>query len=393
MTNYNAWDAKASRLAKEAEEEDARQKAENDKALGLEGGPKGPPTANAEKQLDELNEHSGERKDFIDWHKRTLNEVTFTHTPPQEQDVEIDASEVERRSVRFVGSEGVRYVVPHTASVMRVTVDTCRHVTIHVDCPLLTTSIELIRCDAVTVVLREPLGTVQADECTGDVRLQYAEYDHIGGIYHQNCPGLAIGWGGGDVEFFTVGVLGDFQLSTRRLAGSTSELATLPVQRGEGDFPVDLRGQASAGAQQPEPEEAPAAEELKRQAQAKAQENREKGNDMFRANDFMQATSQYTVALELDPTLDAVWANRSQCWLKVGNPEKALEDAVRCTEVNPLNPKGWFRKGMSLHAMERYQEAIPALLEAEKLEPNNRQVSDAIKMAQLKARSQAAAAS
>lgn len=391
MTNYNAWDAKATRLAKEAEEEDARQKAENDKALGLEEGPKGPPTANAEKQLDELNEHSGERKGFIDWHKRTLNEVSFTHTPPQEQDVELVASEVERRSVRFVGSEGVRYVVPHTASVMRVIVDACRHVTIHVDCPLLTTSIELIRCDAVTVVLREPLGTVQADECLGDTRVQYAEYDHIGGIYHQNCPGLSVGWGGGDVEFFTVGVRGDFQLSTRRLAGSTSELATLPVQRGEGDFPVDLQGLASAGAQQPEPEQAPEAEEEKRQAQAKAQENREKGNDMFRANDFMQAASQYTVALELDPTLDAVWANRSQCWLKVGNHEKALEDAVRCTEVNPLNPKGWFRKGMSLHAMQRHQEAIPALLEAERLEPSNRQVSDAIKMAQLKARSQAAA--
>merc|ERR1712187_465045 len=101
---------------------------------------------------------------------------------------------------------------------------------------------------------------------------------------------------------------------------------------------------------------------------------------------------EYSMALELDPTIDTVWANRSQCWLKLGNHEKALEDAIKCTEVDPSNAKGWFRKGMSLHAMKRYPEAIPALLEAEKIEPNNKQMPEAIKMAQMMARKQAAGA-
>ena len=45
-----------------------------------------------------------------------------------------------------------------------------------------------------------------------------------------------------------------------------------------------------------------------------------------------------------------------------------------------------------MHAMKRYPEAIPALVEAEKLEPNNKQIPEAIKMAQLMARKQAAGA-
>lgn len=387
MTNYSAWDAKAAQLTKEAEEDDARQKAENDKALGLEGGPKGAPTEKAEKELEELKEHSEERKDFIDWQKKTQNEVQFTHTP-QEQLVELNKTEVDGRTVRFVGSENVTYVLPQGASVTKLLIDKCRCVTIHVNCSLPTSTIELYRCDELVLVLTEPLGTVQADECIGQVRIQYAEYDHIGNIYHQNCPGLAVGWGGGDVEFFVVGAKGDFQLSTKRLAGSTSELATAPVRRGEGEFPVDLGGPvqlASSEVQQPEPECAPEVEERRKLAQQK----REKGNEMFRANDFMQASMEYSMALELDPTIDTVWANRSQCWLKLGNHEKALDDAVRCTEVNPTNSKGWFRKGMSLHSMKRYNEAIPVLLEAEKLEPTNKQIVDAIKMAQLMSRNQA----
>jgi len=139
---------------------------------------------------------------------------------------------------------------------------------------------------------------------------------------------------------------------------------------------------------QPEPE----VESSQKERQELAAQRRQMGNDMFRANDFMHATVHYTEALHLDPTMGAVWANRAQCWLKLGNREKALADSRQCTEVDPANPKGWFRKGMSFHAMQHHAEAIPALLEAERLEPHNKQVADAIKMAQHMARKSAAGA-
>merc|ERR1712054_713838 len=151
------------------------------------------------------------------------------------------------------------------------------------------------------------------------------------------------------------------------------------------DLPGDNKINSGYPREQPEPEAAPLAEEIKLKAEAK----RQSGNEMFRANDFMQAAMEYTAALELNPSVAALYAYRSQCWLKLGNHEKALEDAMKCIEIEPTNAKGWFRKGVSYHAMSKYTDAIPALLEAEKLEPNNKQVSDAIRMAQLMARKQA----
>jgi len=164
---------------------------------------------------------------------------------------------------------------------------------------------------------------------------------------------------------------------------------TAPVLRGEKEFPVQLgKPDISGQAMPPEilPTEAPELPEEDRKVLS--EEKRQQGNEMFRANDFMQAAMQYTEALQLDPTASAIWANRSVCWLKLGDHVKALDDATKCTEVDPANAKGWFRRGMALHAQERYPEAIPALVEAEKLEPSNGQVHDAIKMAQLMARKQ-----
>lgn len=180
-------------------------------------------------------------------------------------------------------------------------------------------------------------------------------------------------------------------VDSSRSHSAADVLLTTPVMRGEGEFPIDLNGKPlqvpGATLHEPDAETGPAAEERKK----KAEEKRLAGNDMFRASDFMQAAMEYTAAIELDPEVATVWANRSQCWLKLGDHDKALADAVKVTEIDPSNAKGWFRKGMSLHAMKRYPEAIPALAEAEKLDPKNKQIPEAIKMAQLMARKQAAA--
>lgn len=383
MTNYNAWDKKASELVREAENSDAKEKTDADKALGLEDGPKGPPTTKAEMEISELNEKSEQRKGFIEWQKNMHNEVAFTHKS-LETPLEFDIAEVDGKTVRIKGSEGVTYVLPAAATVKKVFLDQCKHVVVHVRCKVPTSTIEVYRCDDVELNLLDPIGTIQADECAGPVRVCYAEYDYIGAIYHQNCPGLAISWGAANSEFHNVGAARAVQLSTKRGTDVGAEtLITAAVRRGEGEFPVDIGRPTMLG--EAEPEHAPEPEELRRLSQVR----REKANEMFRASDFMQAAAEYSAALQLDSSDDAILANRAQCWLKLGDHEKALTDSIRCTEVNPRNPKGWFRKGMSLHAMERYSEAIVGLLEAEALEPANKQVTDAIKMAQMMCRSTA----
>lgn len=394
MTNYGAWDAKAASLLREADEDDKREKEDADKALGLEGGPKGPPTAKAESEMKDLGKHSDQRKEFINWSKG--REVSMTH-PKQDDPIVLEGEEVKDKAIRISSSEDVAYIIPEGSGVVKLMFDKCKRVRVQILGSIITSTVEVCRCADLSFELAVPIGTFQVDECTSPVLVNFAERDHVGRLYHHNSPGLSVGFGGAGAKLEVVGKSGEVQHFTRLGATGTEPLVTDVVRRGEGEFPIDLEGDrkvaeaaggypnSNANYEQPEPETPPLSEENKQKAQMK----RESGNNMFRANDFLQAAMEYTSALELDPTMSALYANRSQCWLKVGNHEKALEDAVKCTEVDPTNAKGWFRKGMSLHAMKKFPEAIPALLEAEKLEPNNKQIPDAIKMAQLMARKQA----
>eukprot|EP00930_Biecheleria_cincta_P066088 TRINITY_DN5207_c0_g1_i1.p1 TRINITY_DN5207_c0_g1~~TRINITY_DN5207_c0_g1_i1.p1 ORF type:complete len:380 (-),score=81.87 TRINITY_DN5207_c0_g1_i1:54-1193(-) len=377
MTDYSKWDAKASKLCRDADEEEKAEEAACNDALGLKDGPKGPTTEKAEKEIKQLKEHSEKRESFIAWSKE--REVSLCHK--DEASVTLSGPEVQGKAVRLKGSKGVNYVVPAGTSIVKLMVDACREVRIHLQAQLLTSTVELYKCEAFELQLDQPLGTLQVDECVQPVKIIFAEREHVGKIYHQNSPGLALSWAlTGTSEPQTVGQTGDFQLVSR-ICGDT--LRTDPVRRGEGEFPIDIpttEGESASTASQVSD-----AEERRLEAEKK----RLAGNDMFRASDFAQAAALYTLCLELDPQQSAVWSNRAQCWLKLGDHEKALADATKCTEVDPSNPKGWFRKGMSYHAMKRYPEAIPALLEAEKLEPTNKQILDAIKMAQLMARNTA----
>jgi len=390
MTNYPCWDAKATTLVSEAEEQERREKDFCDKALGLEDGPKGPPTEQAAAQLNQLGKHSKKKLEFIDWSK--AREVAMTHFS-QEEPIELSGPEVDGKAVRLNGSEGVTYLVPKGTA--KLIVDRCCRICIRMLDTMVTSTLELYACSDLDLHLGQPLGTLQVDECIQSVRIVYAEQDHVGRIYHQNSPGLSISCTGDSSELQVVGSEGAVQLCSRLSPeGSREPFWTSPVCRGEGEFPVDLPRSAKEATMTPassiqhEPEVAPSQKER----QELAAQRRQMGNDMFRANDFMHATVHYTEALHLDPTMGAVWANRAQCWLKLGDHEKALADAQHCTEVDPANPKGWFRKAMSFHAMQHHADAIPALLEAERLEPHNKQIADAIKMAHHMARKSAAGA-
>lgn len=385
MTNYQDWDSKATRLVAEAEHEDKKDKEENDKRLGLNNEPEGPSIAAAKKEMGELADHSERRKDFIKWSND--REVVLTHTA-KDTAIELTMDEAKGKAIRLKGCKNVSYVIPEGTTLVKLMIDLSSNVKIQIKGKIITSSIEVYKCEDLDIEMFRSVGCCQVDECKGRVVMRYPDREQLGRIFHQNSPVLHMHWSVQE-EPVQVGVEGCVQLITQPTPPSHpgDVLVTTPVSRGEGEFPLDLaiaRGSPAHDpySQQHNPEEPPKPEELKTKAEAKRME----GNDVFRANDFMQAALVYTEALQLDPSVSAVYANRAACWMKLGDHVKALEDARTCTEVDPKNPKGWFRMGMSLHAMKNYPEAIPALLEAEKLEPNNKQVVEAIKMSQLMAR-------
>mmetsp|Transcript_33033 Transcript_33033/g.65397 ORF Transcript_33033/g.65397 Transcript_33033/m.65397 type:complete len:81 (+) Transcript_33033:215-457(+) len=68
----------------------------------------------------------------------------------------------------------------------------------------------------------------------------------------------------------------------------------------------------------------------------------------------------------------------------MGHHEKALVDAELCMALRPDFVKGIFRKGVALHAMGRYEEALPVLVGALRMEPKNSQIKQALQFCEVK---------
>ena len=62
----------------------------------------------------------------------------------------------------------------------------------------------------------------------------------------------------------------------------------------------------------------------------KAEEYREKGNELFKEGNYPGAIKEYTEGLKRDPNSKAIYANRSQAYIKLAEFPSALKDAEKC---------------------------------------------------------------
>ena len=144
-----------------------------------------------------------------------------------------------------------------------------------------------------------------------------------------------------------------------------------------------------------------------------------KGNEAFSSGEYAQSVLYYTMALDRAAELPdhdeaeairaggskevaenvkkgpkgelamkqmyprhVILSNRSAAFLKLGDHERALADAELASALDPTYVKGVFRRGLALHAMKQYEAAIPALAEAHKIEPKNKQIRQALTFAE-----------
>jgi len=85
---------------------------------------------------------------------------------------------------------------------------------------------------------------------------------------------------------------------------------------------------------------------------------KEAGNKALQAGNFDEAISQYTLAIEVDPSDHVFYSNRSAAYLSKGDADNALVDGEKCIELKPTWAKGYSRKGAALHAKKQYEEAL-----------------------------------
>jgi len=66
----------------------------------------------------------------------------------------------------------------------------------------------------------------------------------------------------------------------------------------------------------------------------------------------------------------ALHLNLAICFLKINRYNKALDNAESALKIDSKNVKGLFRKGMALHGLKKYDEALEAFKQSESLEHN-----------------------
>eukprot|EP01097_Dermamoeba_algensis_P006254 TRINITY_DN3917_c0_g1_i1.p1 TRINITY_DN3917_c0_g1~~TRINITY_DN3917_c0_g1_i1.p1 ORF type:complete len:290 (+),score=68.85 TRINITY_DN3917_c0_g1_i1:84-872(+) len=106
----------------------------------------------------------------------------------------------------------------------------------------------------------------------------------------------------------------------------------------------------------------------------KALEEKDKGNGYFTKKDFKNAITHYSKAIELDPKEHTFYTNRAAAYQSLENWELALKDANSSLELKHDWSKGWYRKGMALRGLQKWDEAFRAFEQAQKYDPESAEI-------------------
>ncbi|MQL78698.1 hypothetical protein Taro_011133 [Colocasia esculenta] len=132
--------------------------------------------------------------------------------------------------------------------------------------------------------------------------------------------------------------------------------------------------------QNPPPEKVHLAE-VSPEAKKKALEAKLRGDDAFKRKEYLDAIDAYTQAIDLDPNEATLFSNRSLCWIRLGQADRALADAKACRVLRPDWHKACYREGSALRLLQRFDEAANAFYEGVKLDPENMELVTAFREA------------
>ncbi|KAH8955386.1 hypothetical protein BDL97_08G134800 [Sphagnum fallax] len=89
-----------------------------------------------------------------------------------------------------------------------------------------------------------------------------------------------------------------------------------------------------------------------------ADEEREKGSELFKSAQYPQAVKHYSEAIKRNSTDAKAYSNREACYSKQGPFPERLKDADKCIEFDPSFAKGYSPKGTIQFFMKEYDKAL-----------------------------------
>lgn len=110
----------------------------------------------------------------------------------------------------------------------------------------------------------------------------------------------------------------------------------------------------------------------------KAVVHKEKGNQFFKDLKFKEAIAEYTEAIRRNPTDAKIYSNRAIAYCKLMTWSEALKDCDKAIAIDPTFVKPYIRKGKIQHVLKQYHKALEVYREAQKLEPDNTELKQAM---------------
>lgn len=386
---YSKWRHLSKEEIDKAIEEEEMEANKGKEKLGLT---KDEPKSEAERKEREKRAALKEAKKQWDQRKASEQEQKFVFLNEDGVNKSLKRSDIDHRPVLVIqGAKNSKYeLTPEMGSLIKVFVESCVDCEITLHCNLITQHCEVAHCENMKIIVAEPLNTLQID-LSKNVHVLYKQNVLKEGnrVYHAGVSGLTVQHYDYDkkehdyanIEESEKDTTGnapaeEYQFITHLIPGR-DKLKTERVRRAHGMMPLT-------------DEELAKLTESTNLTEANVRRAKEKkvgGGEAFQNGEYFQAGVFYTEAIQLAPDdkeiTSTCLANRAACNLKLGRLEEALDDANAAIAIDPKYTKGWFRKGVALHAMKMYGPAIEALSKAHDLEPKNKQINEAIGFAKV----------
>lgn len=93
-----------------------------------------------------------------------------------------------------------------------------------------------------------------------------------------------------------------------------------------------------------------------------ADEWKEKGNLLFKTNNFREAAGLYSKAIELQPEVATYYSNRAAAYLNNTQYKLALQDCLTALKLDPLMVKAFFRAAKCQSHLGNLEDAQSQLL-------------------------------
>merc|ERR1719456_1561021 len=107
---------------------------------------------------------------------------------------------------------------------------------------------------------------------------------------------------------------------------------------------------------------------------AEAEEMREKGNELFKAQKYADAKACYDDGIKRNPKDAKLYSNRAACLNKLGAAPDALKDLDKCLELDPKFVRAYARKGQTHFLMKENHKALKAYEDGLKIDPDNQEL-------------------